>query len=154
MEDITGVKNLRESIRGIEKCLGVLEKTQASCCGSSLSQCYAIVEIGRAVELTLNELASILNVDKSTASRIVNGLVNENMVERESSQGDRRYISIRLTQKGTKVFKEIEENMHLYYTKVYEAIPKEKQEQVMESLEILLEALRLNKCCKGDGNCD
>lgn len=154
MEELSGVKSLRETIRGIEKYLGVLEKTQASCCGSSLSQCYAIVEIGRAIELTLNELANILNVDKSTASRIVNTLVNEKLVERESGQGDRRYISIKLTEKGTKIFKEIEENMHLYFTNVYEAMPEGKQGQVIESLEILLEALKVNKCCKGAGNCD
>ena len=154
MEDFNAIKNLRETIRWIEKYLGVLEKSQASCCGSTLSQCYAIVEIGRASEMTLNELANILNVDKSTASRIVNSLVKEELVERESDAEDRRYISIKLTEKGIRGFKEIEENMYSYFANVYKSIPKEKQEQVIESLEILFEALKKNQCCKGGECCE
>lgn len=153
MEKVNEIKNLRETIRWIEKYLGVLGKSQASCCGSTLGQCYAIVEIGRASQMTLNELANILNVDKSTASRVVNSLVNEGLVERESASEDRRYVSIQLTEKGTKIFEEVEGNMYTYFVQVYDAIPKEKQSQVIESLGILGEALKKNQCCSGGNRC-
>jgi hypothetical protein len=40
-------KYLRELIRVLVRNLGILEKSDASCCGVTISQCHAIVEIGR-----------------------------------------------------------------------------------------------------------
>ena len=147
MKKANDIENMREIIRYIVQNLGILERSEASCCGTTVAQCHAIVEIGRAEELSLNDLAEILNLDKSTASRTVNNLVNDNLAERELSSEDRRYVRIKLTDEGNKVYKDIEKNMNLYFKNVYKSIPEEKQEQVMESLEILLEALKQNKCC-------
>ena len=63
---------LRELIRILVRNLGVLEKADANCCGVSISQCHAIVEIGRAKEISLNKLAELLTLDKSTMSRTIN----------------------------------------------------------------------------------
>jgi len=147
MDNVNEIKKLREIIRYIVRSLGILEKSEASCCGTTLSQCHAIVEIGRAGEISLNELAEILNLDNSTASRTVNNLVNQNLAEREIDPEDRRFLRIRLTDEGKRIFKTIEENMDIYFKNVYESIPAEKRSQVVESLEILLQALKENKCC-------
>lgn len=149
MDHLTGSAQLRESIRKLERKLGVLDDIQSSCCGVTFAQCHAIVEIGRAGSLSLNDLAEILSLDKSTMSRTLNNLVNNNLAERDIDPDDRRYITIKLTEQGMQSYREIEENMNLYFDQVYQSIPEAKREQVTESLQILLQALKeKSECCK------
>lgn len=138
---------LRELIRILVRDLGILEKSDSSCHSVSISQCHAIVEIGRVNEISLNELAKILDLDKSTMSRTINKLVDENLVIREVHPEDRRYVVIKLTEKGIKIFKTIEENMNSYYQDVFMSIPENKREQVLDSLKVLIKAVHENKGC-------
>lgn len=138
---------LRELIRILVRNLGILEKGEASCCGATISQCHAIVEIGRAGEISLNELSEMLNLDKSTMSRTVNNLVDQNFVVRDIHSEDRRYVKIKLTEEGQKVFEATEVSMEVYYKSILDSIPEDKREQVMESLQLLVEAVKKNKCC-------
>lgn len=138
-------KQLREKIRILERKLGVLQDAEYSCCNISMAQCHALVEIGRAGSISLSELAELLNLENSTMSRTVNNLVNSGLVEREIDPKDRRYVSIKLTQSGMKVFEGIEKNMDLYFQKVLESISSDKQKQVVKSLQILIEAISENE---------
>ena len=139
MEEI-GAKNLRELLRILIRNLGVLEKNEAGCCGTTTAQCHAIVEVGRSGEVTLNELAELLVLDKSTMSRTINNLVETGQVVRETHSEDRRYVSIKLTEEGDKTFQTIEASMKKYYEDIFRAIPEEKREQVIESLELIVQA--------------
>lgn len=138
---------LRELIRILVRNLGVLEKSDASCCGTSITQCHAIVEIGRAKGISLNELSVLLAVDKSTMSRTINNLTQANLAVREMQLDDRRYIKIKLTDSGEEIFNNIEDSMEKYYKSIFSSIPEEKREQVLESLKLLTEAVKENKCC-------
>ncbi len=138
---------LREWIRILVRNLGVLEKNDASCCCVTLTQCHAIVEIGRKEKISLIDLAKILGLDKSTMSRTVNNLVDSGLAVRDLDSGNRRYVVIRLTDKGKKVFLSTENTMERYYADILGAIPESKREQVLESLQILTDAIRKTKCC-------
>lgn len=142
-----GSEILRELIRVLARNLGVLEKSDASCCGVTLTQCHAIVEIGRKEKISLVDLAELLGLDKSTMSRTVNNLVEDDLAVRELDAENRRYVIIQLTEKGRKVFRSIEESMENYYKSIFGSIPEGKREQVLESLELLTDAVRQNKCC-------
>ncbi|SFP85781.1 MarR family winged helix-turn-helix transcriptional regulator [Caldicoprobacter faecalis] len=139
---------LHELIRVLVRNLGILEKNDANCCGVTISQCHAIVEIGRSGEVSLSELAELLALDKSTMSRTINNLVEDGLVIRELHPEDRRYVKIKLTDKGMKVFKNIEESMDRYYKAIFNSVPEEKREQVLDSLKLLIEAVNKNKCCR------
>jgi DNA-binding MarR family transcriptional regulator len=106
------------------------------------------VEIGRAGSISLNNLAEILTLDKSTMSRTINNIVTHDLATREIDPQDRRYVMIQLTASGRKAFQTIEESMDVFFTNVFNSIPETKREQVVESLTILLEALVANDCCK------
>jgi DNA-binding MarR family transcriptional regulator len=142
-----GSNYLRELIRILVRNLGILEKGDATCCDVTISQCHAIVEIGRAKEISLNELAEILTLDKSTMSRTINNLVEDGLVLRELHPEDRRYVTIKLTDEGIKIFENIEEGMNEYYINIFKSIPEDKRQQVLESLKLLIEAVNQNKCC-------
>jgi DNA-binding MarR family transcriptional regulator len=140
------ISRLRECIRLLTRRLGLLEKSESSCCGVTLSQCHAIVEIGRAGGISVIDLATLLGLDKSTMSRTVNNLVEMGLVTRKTVPGDRRSLSIGLTPRGQSLFMEIESSMEQYYRDIYSSLPGDKRGQVLESLEILLSHLP-GQCC-------
>jgi len=136
---------LRELIRVLVRNLGLLEESEATCCGTTVSQCHAIVEIGRVKEISLNELAELLGLDKSTMSRTINKLVDSGLAIRELHPDDRRYVAIKLTYEGIKIFNSIEGTMEQYYQSIFSAIPEEKRVQVLESLQLIIKAAKENK---------
>ena len=138
---------LRELLRILVRDLGILEKSDASCCGISIAQCHAIVEIGRRGKITLVELADLLGLDKSTMSRTINNLVEADLVLRELDMENRRYVIIQLTDNGRTVFKSTEESMNSYYQSILSSIPEDKRNQVLESLRLLTSAVEANRCC-------
>lgn len=146
MEEV-GARDLRELLRILIRNLDVLEKSESSCCGVTVAQCHAIVEIGRAGEISLNALAELLVLDKSTMSRTINNLVDSGLVTREMHTGDRRYVTIRLTEKGGETFGDVETSMKKYYENIFRSIPEKKRGQVIESLGLVIQAAKENKCC-------
>ena len=141
-----GSKNLRELIRVLVRNLGILEKSDSSCCGVTIAQCHAIVEIGRTKRIALVDLADLLGLDKSTMSRTINNLVEAGLVIRDLDAENRRYVVIQLTDGGNRVFENIEESMGQYYKSIFSSIPENKRGQVLESLQLLTDAAKENKC--------
>lgn len=139
---------LRELLRILIRDLGILEKSDASCCGISLAQCHAIVEIGRADKISLIDLADLLGLDKSTMSRTINNLVEAGLVLRELDMENRRYVIIQLTDKGKEIFQNTEESMNNYYQDILESIPENKRNEVIEGLQLLTDAVKKNRCCE------
>lgn len=140
-----GSEHLRELLRMLVRNLGILEKSDASCCGITIAQCHAIVEIGRAEKISLIELAELLGLDKSTMSRTINNLVEADLVTRDIDSENRRYITIQLTDNGTEVFNNIEDSMYGYYSSIFSSIPEDKRDQILESLQILVQSVKDNK---------
>ena len=135
MEKITNGITLRELIRTLEKKLGIIEENNKSdcCLGITFAQCHAITEIGRAKQLTLNDLAFALNMDKGAMSRAVKDLVEKGFAQ--------RYVAISLTKKGEEKYNSIQSDMQKYFDKILSNIPEKKQEQVFESLMLLNQAI-------------
>jgi DNA-binding MarR family transcriptional regulator len=142
-----GSGTLRELVRILVRSLGMLEKSDASCCGVTITQCHAIVEIGRKGKISLIDLADLLDVDKSTMSRTVNNLVETGLALRDMDTDNRRYIVIQLTEDGQNVFQSIEKSMETYYKDIFSFISEDKRGQVLESLALLTEAAKNSKCC-------
>lgn len=138
---------LREVIRLFERIIGMVDESQSSCCQLTLAQCHALVEVGRSKDISLNQLSQTLKLDNSTLSRTVNNLVLSGLVERYEDPNDRRYIKIKLTEVGMKHFQAIEQMMNSYYETIFQLIPEEKQDQVIESIRILNEVCSKIQCC-------
>jgi DNA-binding MarR family transcriptional regulator len=137
---------LSELVRMLVRNLGILERGDASCCGITTTQCHTLVEIGRIGQGALVELASSLCVDKSTMSRTIDNLVEAGYALRDQDSENRRYVAIRLSQSGKQAYESIEESLIAYYDSILESIPEAKREQVLESLRLITDALKSNKC--------
>lgn len=128
----------------LTKNVMALEKHKIACCGLTISQSHALIEIGQKGEISLIELAEALSLDKSTMSRTVNSLVKDGYVERLTDMENRRYVSLSLTHSGKEMNRKINEILDSYCDAVMSTIQKEKKSQVDESIEILLKSFTKN----------
>jgi len=144
MEQYSSFKDL---IWLITKKVSALEKQEMACCGLTISQSHAILEIGRKGEISLIELAEALSLDKSTMSRTVNTLVDQEYIERTPDNENRRYIILTLTDMGHKIYGVINETLDSFCDEILSSIPDEKKEQVKESIILLYKSLCNNTSC-------
>ncbi len=139
--DLDLVRNFRKKLRRLEREVGWQLKSDTECCGVTLAQCHIILEIGNRGETSVVDLSSSLGLDTSTLSRHINGMVNVGLVDRVLNPKDRRYVSITLTRQGQKVYQSIEDICNTKYAKIFDLIPPEKHQQVLEGFNLLVDAI-------------
>lgn len=96
------------------------DRDRACCYELSVSQCYALKAIADAGRRTVNELAGYLYLDKSTASRIANGLVDKKLVSRERDPEDGRIVHLVATDAGRRIHDQIEDDLAREYAELLE----------------------------------
>ena len=148
------MKLFRERVRQVQQKLGWSQRTDIQCCGVTMAQCHALLAIGERKELSIVELARILDVDTSNLSRTVDNMVKAGLLNRIPNPEDRRYVSLSLTDEGKKAFDTIEQLFTAYLTRVFELIPEDKHRQIMESLDLMAGALeqcsKEYQCCSSE----
>lgn len=140
----TGHEHLRALLVRLSRAMRLLEKSEGGCCGVTLAQCHMLVETGRAEArgaLSVGEMAQVLGVDLSTASRVADGLVRQQLLQRTPSPTDRRRVVLTLTSKGKRLVDEINSGMNDYASRVLAALPRSRRQNVLSSLQLLAEAL-------------
>lgn len=87
------------------------DRNQIVCCGVSVSQCYVLETIQNSGPMTMNHLARRMQLSVSTVTRVVEQLVKKRLVLREKDPQDRRFHSIRLTEKGRNMYRRSWQNV-------------------------------------------
>lgn len=87
------------------------DRDRVCCYDVSVSQSHALERLRAMGPLALNELAEALYIEKSTASRLVDGLEAKGYVSTCRSEEDRRRREIRITRSGERLAARIEEDM-------------------------------------------
>lgn len=139
--DFNKVKEFRELTRNLERNLELLNKSDCCLGGITSAQCHALVEIGRQKDLMLKDLATILRVDVSTTSKVVEELVKKELVIREPSRVDRRSVQINLTQTGYCLFNQIESDMNQIFEQVFMLVEEKEREGLLQALKSYNEAI-------------
>jgi DNA-binding MarR family transcriptional regulator len=67
--------------------------------------------------------------------------VNDGLVSREIDMNNRRFVLLSLSEKGKNACRNINKFCNDYYRELFEHIPEEKHEQVMESFFLFAESL-------------
>ena len=146
------VEQFRAKLREIERAVWLQTKSEALCCGVTMAQCHAILEIGAAGELNLKDLSARLGLDNSTLSRTVESLVQDDLAERTPSREDRRATVIRLNEKGRAAHDRINSTWNGICRDMFRSIPREKHNQLIESVSILADLL--SGCCRDQCSTD
>jgi DNA-binding MarR family transcriptional regulator len=148
--NLKDIRSFRDSVRLLQRSLGWQAKSDAECCGVTIAQCHALLEIGNRKELSLVDLASALGLDSSTLSRTIDTMVAGKLVERSANPDDRRYVTLSLTDSGKELYENINLTYDHFFQTVLSRVPVDKQQQVIESVHLLARAIfesKEIKCC-------
>jgi len=128
------------------------DRNEITCCGVSVSQCYTLDTLGEHGEMSMVQLARKMFLDKSTMTRVVDGLIERALVERRFDDKDRRVIYIALTVAGRKVLEGIRRQQMGSLRLILERIPITERQKLLEGLEIFSSAVQdwWNTCCLPD----
>ena len=139
--DMTGGvgPGLREDAQCFSNALGELirviqfrDRDRACCYELSVSQCYALKAVCDAGGATVNDLAGYLYLDKSTASRIANGLVGKGLLDRERDPTDGRIVRLVPTERGSAVHRRIEDDLATEYAALLEDFDPEFRSAIVK----------------------
>ena len=111
-------EHLSDALSELIRVIQFRDRDRACCYDISVSQCYALKSIVDAGPLTINELAAHLYLDKSTASRVANGLVDKGLVVRERDAEDGRIVRLVATVEGASVSSTIASDLTREYAQM------------------------------------
>lgn len=148
-EDNGGYAEFSSVMTRLIRKLNLLNRDQKVCYGLTLPQCGAIETLHREGMLPMNDLSRQMGVTISTMTRIVDILVRDNLVIRRESTGDRRKVCIHLTENGQALASRLQKCSLDYSRAIFERIPEDDRQKVLETLEILNNAIEStsSKCC-------
>ncbi|MGD2114370.1 MAG: MarR family transcriptional regulator [Acidobacteriota bacterium] len=101
-------RRLHGTLEDLIRLVQFRDRDRICCHGISVSQCYALEALASSGPLRLNELAGRLYLEKSTASRVVDGLVAKGHVERARHPEDGRAVLLAVTDGGRALYERIE----------------------------------------------
>tara|TARA_Y100000031_G_C8175921_1_gene364095 strand:+ start:471 stop:920 length:450 start_codon:yes stop_codon:yes gene_type:complete len=130
-------RTFRHYLRHFERELNI-QNTSSCCCGVTLTQCHTLMELHNEDNIQLNELSQKLFLDKSTVSRTVESLVNQELVKREIPKQNRRTTNIKLSEKGLDVCETIHNGNDAYFEEALGAIPKNILPKFIEGFNTLV----------------
>jgi DNA-binding MarR family transcriptional regulator len=113
---------------------------QQALAGLSPAQASALGTVNRLANPTLGELAAAEQVQPPTVTRLVASLENAGLVARETDEGDRRVVRVRITAEGRRNLQRIRNLKNAYLNRRLAALDPAEQ-QLAESMTSLLEHL-------------
>ncbi|MCC5519849.1 GNAT family N-acetyltransferase [Vibrio splendidus] len=131
---------LRELSRQLVRQLGMLDKD----CGDIALppiQAHALIELEQQ-PLTVNQLADKLNIDKSNASRAVNNLAKNSLIQTSPHPNDKRSVVASVTEQGINTLAKLHNQQNQFYDSVLERLTEAETQQVSGGIEHYLKALQ------------
>ncbi len=143
------VETLRNSSREIVRELGLLNGSFQDT-GLNFSQCHALIELDKN-DLRNSDLTSILKLEKSSVTRLIQSLKELGFVTELTDERDARNKVIKLTENGEKKLKEINSLANNTVLEAIGLLSVPEQEIVLNGMKLYAAALRkvnLLKECK------
>ena len=131
------------------RSLGAVENGEMRCCGVTMGQGLALLALKAEGQAKMRQLTEALGVSAGTATRVVDNLVRDGLVERTSDPADRRHVCVRPTPRGERKIKELAECYRRFWESVHEAVPRKRRRETFVALEVLVDAVEKAKaaCC-------
>ncbi len=129
---------MRELEREVELAL----QSQTECCGVTPAQCHLILAVEESGESSVGELAAALELDASTLSRTVDGLVKAGALSRREDPANRRRQLVGLTEMGREKADTINRLCDRYYEGLLSALPGRQVAEIAAALPVFVGAMR------------
>ncbi|SAK60612.1 MarR family transcriptional regulator [Caballeronia pedi] len=141
------ILELREFSRKLVRELGFMRNTLADS-GLAPSAVHAIIEIGATPGIQARDIATILRLDKSNASRQIARLEATGLVRRETSSDDARSSELYLTPAGQKLRRRIDKFATDQVSDALRRMVPEDQQALVRSLALYADALARDHASK------
>jgi DNA-binding MarR family transcriptional regulator len=138
------VGEFRRDLRVLEREMMRQLEGETECCGVTLAQCHALLELSFS-ELSLRGLAAAVDLDTSTLSRTVDGLVKAGLVERTQGLADRRSVRLALSAAGRAKVAAIDKMCNRYYTELFARLSEKDQRCVVKAVNLLAHLMRARR---------
>ena len=134
------VELVRESLRRFNRRAGVL-KADPYGIGLSLSQCSALVDIGRTGTLKANDLVRLLNLEKSSVSRLLAVLGKSGLITVTAAPDDGRSKLLKLTTAGKEKVEIINRASNNSVIEAFEFLSRKERDEVVSAFVVLSKAV-------------
>ena len=134
---------------GLSQVMRCCCRDEAFCEGVTFHQFMILDATAKVKELNMSDLHQILSVQKSTTTRLVNPLIKKGLLLRDKANHDSRAAKLILTKEGIDTHKRVYLCLMDFYKKVTNNIPEEKKANVLECVNIFINAIKnsSNTCC-------
>ena len=93
-------------------------------------------------QLRMTDLAHSLNVTTAAMTGIIDRLVRDGYVRRETDDADRRIIKVRATTKGARIAKDAAEHQKNMIAKIFSVISQDEREEYLRIMTIVCDSLK------------
>ncbi|WP_353149626.1 MarR family transcriptional regulator [Pollutimonas bauzanensis] len=133
-------ENLYEALNALIRVYQFRDRGHICCYDVSVTQCYALETLVKQGPLRLQSLADEMNLDKSTASRVVNALERKGYVVRVEDTEDRRAIRVQSTISGQELYSAIRSDLIAEERTMIESLSPEVRQASLKLLRQLAQA--------------
>lgn len=134
------LKAIRSMIRAVEMQSKMLDQKY----GLTGPQLLILKEIEHGAILTTSEIAHNISISQSTATIIIDKLVEKKYVERTRDTFDKRKWFIALTENGRELLKKTPPLLHHNFIEQFLALPEWKQNQTLAVLQHVVEMFKVD----------
>ena len=136
----TDILPVRDASRKMVRELGFMRPTLAET-DLSASAVHAVIEIGNHGEMTANQLAQVLLLEKSTVSRLLGRLLERGLVVEAPSKTDGRAKMLSLTEAGRALLGDIDRFANQKVGRTLQVLSPQARSQVVGGLSAYARAL-------------
>jgi len=133
-QDPTLISEIRTASRDLVRQFGLMKQTVAGT-DLPLSSVHAIIEIGRAGQLSSRELSQKLQLEKSTVSRLVKSLLARGELQELRSSSDLRVKLLSLTRQGKKTLGNIDRYAEAQVSTALDRLNADSRQRVLKGLQ-------------------
>jgi DNA-binding MarR family transcriptional regulator len=124
-----------------------LNRDDKICYGLTWPQAFTIETLSREGRLFMSALGERLGVKESTATRILNLLVRDNLVERKPGEQDRRQVSVSLTEAGRTMARKLVACREKGIEELLSAMTQAQRQSLIAAMETVTAVMAGRKCC-------
>ncbi len=134
---MTTVENTTRIIDAFDKISKVFASIEGFNVEISLSkpELLTLESVSKQKDLTMSKLAKNLDIGFSTATSIIDRLIEKKLVVRERNHGDRRVVKVLLSKEGETIISSYQEQKKIFFKKMTEFLTEVEQESFVIVLE-------------------
>lgn len=141
MSEKENITRILDAFDGISRVFAAMESFPGDA-SISKPELLALEAISREEGLMMSELGKRLDISMSTATGIIDRLIEKKLVKRERNGGDRRVVRVVLTDKGRKTNLTYQKQKKELFGRMLGALDPEEQGELIKILEKIAGAIK------------